>query len=279
MGLTYEEMINLFKLKENKIKALKSLKNTTDAKEIKQLNEIVLLGEKATIELIETNLPLVDFIISTRYSNIKMDYDDLLQEGTLGLIHAISRFDYKLGYKLSTFAQYWIRSYINQAINNNLNLGISSYSLARLGKVNKYETEYILLNGRSPSYLEISKNTDLSVETIKELKNLPTIILLETPICNIDDELTLMDIIEDVNIKTPSKEYELNIIKKELQEAISTLSDVEQKVIKFRYGFANNIYTLKQTSEKINLSIERTRQIQLEALEKLKIYYKNNLRD
>lgn len=280
MGLSYEQMLELFKLKENKKLALKKLAKLKPeenySKEIAELKKNISLGQKATITLIEQNLPLVDFIISTRYNLINMDYEDLQQEGRLGLIKAIDAFDYKLGHQLSTYAQFWIRSYLNQAINNYRHLGISGYSIERLTRVNRYVTNYIVLHGLEPSLQQISEQTNLTIEEIKDLQALPTLISLETPIGGEEDELTLMDTIKDTTILNPNEAYELEIINQELEKAISSLSSVEQKVIRLRYGFDTDIHTLKQTSEIINLSIERVRQIQLEALEKLKLYYKNN---
>lgn len=283
MSLTYKQLVELFKLREKKTIALKKLNKLKPKRkyrnEINKLNKDITLGVEATKELIKKNLALVDFIITTRYSRVKIDFEDLQQEGRFGLIKAVETFDYKLGYRFSTHAHYYIRNAINLSISSFQNLGISSYDLRNLSLINRYETNYIVMNGKNPNLKEISKNTKLSVKQIIELKNLPRLISLETPVGSEEDGLTLIDIIEDKTILPPDKLFDLKLEHQELNKAINTLKTIEKQVIELRYGFTGKIHTLKEVGEIVNLSTERVRQIQLEAINNLKQYYlQNNLK-
>lgn len=276
MSLVYENMIDLFKIKEQGDLASKKLKTEkVSLDEQQSLIKLVERGEQARTTLLAENLSLVDYTIHVRYSKVIVPYEDLVQGGRLGLLKAIDTFDYKLGYKLSTYADKLIRTYINETIVFYQLIGVSSYMINRVRKLRNYELEYEVIEGKSPSVHEIEENTGFTEKEIVQMRNLPVISAsLNQPVGDVNEDLTLEDIIEDTSMKNASELFDIEVRDKELHDAIKTLSDIEQQIIHLRYGFDEEVKTLKETAEVVNLSLERVRQIQVEAIDKLKVYYK-----
>lgn len=223
-------------------------------------------------KLICENLNLVKFI-AKKYSNRVLEFDDLVNEGVLGLIEAIEKFNPKKGYKFSTYASFWIEQRITRAIEDKeLMIRIPNTTLQKARKYWKFIYLHELLTGEKPSKEELLKELKVSEERLKEIINAP----LETESLNdtikdSDDEL--LQFIEDVGLPLDS-----NIIREseyeELHELLNCLKENEREVLKYRYGFYGKVYTQNETKDFFNITGSRIGQIENVALRKLKGLYK-----
>ena len=239
--------------------------------EIKTLQRDVDKGADAKKRLAEANLRLV-VSIAKRYVGRGMLFLDLIQEGNLGLIKAVEKFDYKKGYKFSTYATWWIRQAITRAIADQARtIRIPVHMVETINKVKKTNSQLLHQNGRDPSAEEIAKEMNMPVERVREiLKISQEPVSLETPIGEEEDS-HLGDFIKDDNVPVPADAAAFTLLKEQLEEVLGTLTEREQKVLTLRFGLEDGrARTLEEVGKEFNVTRERIRQIEAKALRKLR---------
>ncbi|MBQ9983226.1 MAG: RNA polymerase sigma factor RpoD [Lachnospiraceae bacterium] len=240
-----------------------------DAK--KELESLIREGDYAKKKLAEANLRLV-VSIAKRYVGRGMLFLDLIQEGNLGLIKAVEKFDYSKGYKFSTYATWWIRQAITRAIADQARtIRIPVHMVETINKLIRVSRQLLQELGREPSPEEIAEEMDIPVERVREiLKISQEPVSLETPIGEEEDS-HLGDFIQDENVPVPADAAAFTLLKEQLSEVLDTLTDREQKVLKLRFGLDDGrARTLEEVGKEFNVTRERIRQIEAKALRKLR---------
>ena len=282
--LSAEEEIELAKNMEagavakEKIAILKSREeNATEEElaeikeEIKNLQKDLDAGDEAKKRLAEANLRLV-VSIAKRYVGRGMLFLDLIQEGNLGLIKAVEKFDYRKGYKFSTYATWWIRQAITRAIADQARtIRIPVHMVETINKLIRVSRQLLQELGREPSPEEIAEEMDIPVERVREiLKISQEPVSLETPIGEEEDS-HLGDFIQDENVPVPADAAAFTLLKEQLDEVLGTLTEREQKVLRLRFGLDDSrARTLEEVGKEFNVTRERIRQIEAKALRKLR---------
>ena len=239
--------------------------------EIKTLQRDVDKGADAKKRLAEANLRLV-VSIAKRYVGRGMLFLDLIQEGNLGLIKAVEKFDYKKGYKFSTYATWWIRQAITRAIADQARtIRIPVHMVETINKLIRVSRQLLQELGREPSPEEIAKEMNMPVERVREiLKISQEPVSLETPIGEEEDS-HLGDFIKDDNVPVPADAAAFTLLKEQLEEVLGTLTEREQKVLTLRFGLEDGrARTLEEVGKEFNVTRERIRQIAAKALRKLR---------
>ena len=253
---------------------------------LKEIGRIPLLSSEEEIELAkrmemgeeeekkklsEANLRLT-VSIAKRYSGRGMQFLDLIQEGNLGLIKAVEKFDYRKGYKFSTYATWWIRQSITRAIADQARtIRIPVHMVETMNRVNRTSRRLLQEYGREPTPEEIAVTMNLPVERILEVSKISQEpVSLETPIGEEEDS-HLGDFIQDEHVPVPSEEAAHTLLREQLEEVMDTLSDREQKVLALRFGLEDGKpHTLEEVGRDFQVTRERIRQIEAKALRKLR---------
>ena len=239
--------------------------------EIKNLQKDVDFGSEAKKRLAEANLRLV-VSIAKRYVGRGMLFLDLIQEGNLGLIKAVEKFDYRKGYKFSTYATWWIRQAITRAIADQARtIRIPVHMVETINKLIRVSRQLLQELGREPSPEEIAAEMNMPVDRVREiLKISQEPVSLETPIGEEEDS-HLGDFIKDDNVPVPADAAAFTLLKEQLEEVLGTLTEREQKVLTLRFGLEDGrARTLEEVGKEFNVTRERIRQIEAKALRKLR---------
>ena len=244
---------------------------TIDAEEMKQLNSDINDGSEAQKRLAEANLRLV-VSIAKRYVGRGMLFLDLIQEGNLGLIKAVEKFDYTKGYKFSTYATWWIRQAITRAIADQARtIRIPVHMVETINKLIRVSRQLLQQLGREPTPEEIAKDMEITVERVREIMKIAQEpVSLETPIGEEEDS-HLGDFIEDHDAPAPAEAASYMLLKEQLTDVLSTLTEREKMVLELRFGIKDGrARTLEEVGQSFGVTRERIRQIEAKALRKLR---------
>ena len=271
MELGAEKEAENAELKEQLEEEKNAKKKTAIQKTIDENNIIIENGKDAAKELSQANLRLV-VSIAKRYVGRGMLFLDLIQEGNLGLIKAVEKFDYRKGYKFSTYATWWIRQAITRAIADQARtIRIPVHMVETINKIIRVNRQLLQELGREPSPAEIAERMDMPEERVREiLKISQEPVSLETPIGEEEDS-HLGDFIQDDNVPVPAEQAAFTMLREQLDEILDTLTERERKVLTLRFGLVDGrARTLEEVGREFSVTRERIRQIEAKALRKLR---------
>ncbi len=265
------EIKKLFQTKEASEKSFDLEKSR-----LKEILEQIKRGKKISDEakgrMAKSNLRLV-VSIAKRYTNRGLPFLDLIQEGNIGLMKAVDKFEYKRGYKFSTYATWWIRQAISRAIADQARtIRIPIHMIETINQINKIIREHLQKDGKEPDVSVIAKEVGLSVDKVKQvIKITKEPISLEAPIGNEDDG-KFGDFVEDRNSLSPMDHILKDDLKEQIDEVLDQLNDREKAVIRMRFGLMDDESdrTLEEIGKELNVTRERVRQIESSAIKKLK---------
>ena len=267
-GVSIEDPVRMYLKEIGKVPLLTAEDEIELSKQMEMGGEI---GKKAQQRLAEANLRLV-VSIAKRYVGRGMLFLDLIQEGNLGLIKAVEKYDYRKGFKFSTYATWWIRQAITRAIADQARtIRIPVHMVETINKLIRVSRQLLQELGREPTPEEIAKEMNMSVERVREiLKISQEPVSLETPIGEEEDS-HLGDFIQDDNVPVPADAAAFTLLKEQLVEVLGTLTEREQKVLRLRFGLDDGrARTLEEVGKEFNVTRERIRQIEAKALRKLR---------
>lgn len=264
-GVSIEDPVRMYLKEIGKVPLLSA------EEEIELAKRMELGDQEAKKRLAEANLRLV-VSIAKRYVGRGMLFLDLIQEGNLGLIKAVEKFDYRKGYKFSTYATWWIRQAITRAIADQARtIRIPVHMVETINKRIRVSRQLLQELGREPTPEEIAAEMNMPVERVREiLKISQEPVSLETPIGEEEDS-HLGDFIQDDNVPVPADAAAFTLLKEQLEEVLGTLTEREQKVLTLRFGLEDGrARTLEEVGREFNVTRERIRQIEAKALRKLR---------
>ncbi len=264
-GVSIEDPVRMYLKEIGKVPLL------TAEEEIDLAQRMEKGDEEAKKRLAEANLRLV-VSIAKRYVGRGMLFLDLIQEGNLGLIKAVEKFDYRKGYKFSTYATWWIRQAITRAIADQARtIRIPVHMVETINKLIRVSRQLLQEYGREPTPEEIADEMEMPVERVREiLKISQEPVSLETPIGEEEDS-HLGDFIQDDNVPVPAEAAAFSLLQDQLNEVLKTLTEREQKVLRLRFGLDDGrARTLEEVGKEFNVTRERIRQIEAKALRKLR---------
>ena len=244
----------------------------TPEQEVELAKKILDGDEYAKKQLAERNLKLVVSIAKKYVNRSSMQFLDLIQEGNLGLLKAVEKFDHTKGYRFSTYATWWIRQSITRAIADQARtIRIPVHMVETIHRLSRVSKQLMQELGRDPSNAEIAERMGISESRVMEIQKIAQDpVSLESPVGE-EDESKISDFVEDETIKSPTESAAQDILKAQLLQVIETLTPREQKVIRLRYGLDDNhSRTLEEVGKEFNVTRERIRQIEAKALRKLR---------
>lgn len=264
-GISIDDPVRMYLKEIGKIPLLKPHEEVEYAKRMAEGDEF------AKQKLVEANLRLV-VSIAKRYVGRGMLFLDLIQEGNLGLIKAVEKFDYKKGYKFSTYATWWIRQAITRAIADQARtIRIPVHMVETINKLIRVSRQLLQELGRDPKPDEIAKEMNMTEEKVREIMKIAQDpVSLETPIGEEEDS-HLGDFIPDEDAPAPAEAAAYSLLKEQIEEVLNTLNDREQNVLKLRFGLEDGrARTLEEVGKEFDVTRERIRQIEAKALRKLR---------
>ncbi len=264
-GISIEDPVRMYLKEIGKVPLLNAEEETTLARRMEDGDDY------AKKRLAEANLRLV-VSIAKRYVGRGMLFLDLIQEGNLGLIKAVEKFDYRKGYKFSTYATWWIRQAITRAIADQARtIRIPVHMVETINKLTRVQRQLLQELGREPSPEEISEVMNMPVDRVREIQKISQEpVSLETPIGEEEDS-HLGDFIQDDNVPVPADAAAFTLLKEQLVEVLGTLTEREQKVLRLRFGLDDGrARTLEEVGKEFKVTRERIRQIEAKALRKLR---------
>jgi len=269
--LAYDKIINNSRKEIKHIEAESTLNAEVLKKAIKSIEEGELKAKLAKDEMVKANLRLV-VSLAKRYNNRGLQFLDLVQEGNMGLIKAVDKFEYQRGYKFGTYATWWIRQAITRAIADQARtIRIPVHMIENINKLIRASRRLVQEVGREPTSEEIAKEVGLPLDKVRKvLKMAKEPISLETPIGEEGDS-RLGDFIEDKKISPPREAAVNQDLREQTKKVLSTLTPRQEKIVRMRFGIEEKAdHTLEEVGQDYNLTRERIRQIEEKALEKMR---------